>query len=238
MLYRKKPLHKDLVKDKHKHKRKHKQAAELLLRFDLPPRGPIVGISAGGSPGANSRSPSAPIVLLCSHASKRRARLQEPAPADVQPRCGRHRRMPKNVGPPPGPSVCCYDSDAHQNSHSPSIHIKGGPGGGGNVRGAPARRPGASHWQGPPKSLGLAVCRRHSSPLRESNGGQCPASHEKVEGRRTRAIAPSKGRQRCPWMLTRFETKKARPLISATQKKDGAKHRPSYRENAECGSLG
>ena len=199
MLYRKKPLHKDLVKDKHKHKRKHKQAAELLLRFDLPPRGPIVGISAGGSPGANSRSPSAPIVLRCSHASKRRARLQEPAPADVQPRCYRHRRTPKNGGPTPGPSVCCYDSDGHQDPRSPSKHIKGRPGGGGNVRGAPARRPGASRWQGPPKRLGLAVFRRHSSPLRKSNGSQCPASHEKMDGRRTSAIGRRRGRQPSPF---------------------------------------
>jgi len=191
----------------------------------LPPRGPIVGLSAGGSPGANSRSPSAPIVLSCSHTSKRRVCLQEPAPVDVQPRCGRHRRMPKNVGPPPGPSVCCYDSDAHQNPRSPLKHIKGGPGGDENVRRAPARRPGASRWQDPPKRLVLAVFRRHSSPLR---GDQYPTSHEKVDGRRTRAIAPSKGRQRCLWMLTRFETKKARPVISATQKKALTEHRPSY----------
>jgi len=96
--------------------------------------------------------------------------------------------MPKNRGPTPGPPVCSHDSDAYQYPRSPSKHIKPGPGGGGNASGERARRPRCKPPAMFQKRLVVAVCRRHSSPLRSSNGGQYPASHEKMDGRRTSAI--------------------------------------------------
>jgi hypothetical protein len=63
------------------------------------------------------------------------------------------------------------------------------------------------------KRLDVAVCRRHSSPLRSSNGGQYPASHEKMDGRRTSAIGQEMTARRpeigCVSEL-RFEKKKSK----------------------------